>query len=272
MTEYSKPQTATSAADVLTALAAASSSVDVNGQKIIDLGTPTADTDAATKAYVDAVAVGLIDPKASVRAATTANITLSGAQTIDGVSVIAGDRVLVKNQSTGANNGIYVCAAGAWSRSTDADISAEVTSGLYVFVEEGSSAADTGWILSTNNPIVLGTTVLTFVKFTSLGGDFVGPASSTDNAIVRFDGTGGKTGQGSLVTLSDADLFAVPNTSGSGFDLYSTADQSTNYVRMAMRQSGGNFTFQEEKGGSGSAGNVTMGAGTTGGNATCREH
>lgn len=171
------------------------------------------------QAYVDAVAVGLIDPKASCRAATTANITLSGAQTIDGVSVIAGDRVLVKDQSSGGANGIYVCAAGAWSRSTDADVSAEVSAGLYVFIEEGSTNADSGWILSTNNPITLGTTALTFVKFTSLGGDVVGPASSIANEVLRASGTGGKTLKASGLVIGDAASSQIPlqvNTATTG--------------------------------------------------------
>ena len=149
-------------------LTAPTASVTLNSQKITNLATPTADTDAATKAYVDASRSGL-DVKASVRAATTANITLSGTQTIDGVAVIAGDRVLVKDQSTASGNGIYVAAAGAWSRSTDADTDAEVHAGMFTFVEEGTVNADSGWVLSTNNPIVVGSTSLTFAQFSGAG-------------------------------------------------------------------------------------------------------
>lgn len=151
--------------------------------KITGLGDPTAAQDAATKAYVDAVAQGL-DAKASVRAATTANITLSGAQTIDGVSVIAGDRVLVKDQSTGANNGIYVAAAGAWARADDANISAEVTAGLYVFVSEGTTNGNNGYVLTTDDPITLGTTALTFTQFSGAGQITAGNAlSKTGNQL-----------------------------------------------------------------------------------------
>lgn len=101
--------------------------------------------------------------KNSVRAATTANITLSGAQTIDGVSIIAGDRVLVKNQSTSANNGIYLCAAGAWTRTTDADTGAEMLQAT-TSIEEGSTLADQIWICTTNGPITIGVTSLAFAK------------------------------------------------------------------------------------------------------------
>ena len=86
------------------------------------------------------------DPHASVRAATTANITLSGTQTIDGVSVAVDDRVLVKNQDTASENGIYDCAAGAWSRSSDSDVSEEVTSGFSTYIEEGTANAKTHWM------------------------------------------------------------------------------------------------------------------------------
>lgn len=149
-------------------LTAPTASVSLNSQKITNLATPTADTDAATKAYVDASRSGL-DVKASCRAATSTNITLSGTQTIDGVVLVAGDRVLVKDQTTASANGIYVVAAGAWSRSTDADTDAEVHAGMFTFIEEGTLYADSGWVLSTNNPIVVGSTSLTFAQFSGAG-------------------------------------------------------------------------------------------------------
>jgi hypothetical protein len=149
-------------------MAVPTGSVSLNSQKITSLATPTDDADAATKAYVDAARSGL-DVKQSVRVATTANITLSGTQTIDGVSAIAGDRVLVKDQSTASQNGIYVVAASSWSRSTDADISAEVTAGMFTFVSEGTTNADSGWVLTTNDAITLGTTSLAFAQFSGAG-------------------------------------------------------------------------------------------------------
>lgn len=107
------------------------------------------------------------DLKQSVRATTTANISLSGAQTIDGVSVTTGDRVLVKNQTAPAENGIYVVSASAWTRAIDADESEDVTAGMEVFVSEGTLYADTIWKLTTNDTITLGTTALTFVDITN---------------------------------------------------------------------------------------------------------
>jgi hypothetical protein len=143
------------------------------GFKITGHGAPSASTDVATKGYVDAAAVGL-DWKPSVRAATAVAGTLASSfengDTVDGVVLATGDRILIKNQAAGAENGIYVVAAsGAPARSSDADASAEVTAGLAVFVEEGTANADTGWLLTTNGAIVLGTTALTFTQFTSLG-------------------------------------------------------------------------------------------------------
>jgi hypothetical protein len=171
-------------------MAAPTSAVSMNSQKLTNVATPTDANDAANKAYVDAARSGL-DVKASVRAATTANITLSGEQTIDGVSVAAGDRVLVKNQSTGSENGIYVCAAGAWARATDADVDAEVTPGLFTFVEEGTVAADSGWVLTTNGAITVGTTSLAFAQFSGTGqvtaGDGLTKSGSTLNVVGTAD-------------------------------------------------------------------------------------
>lgn len=135
---------------------------------------PLADWDATTKAYVDAVALGL-SPKDAVRATTTgANITLSGIQTIDGVALVAGDRILVRHQTIASQNGIYVVANGAWARAADADnISteglSEVKSGMFCMVSEGAQFISCGFMLQTFNPIVLNTTNLVFIQFSSAG-------------------------------------------------------------------------------------------------------
>ena len=181
------------------------SSVAFNDQKITGLGTPTLDADAATKLYVDNVSAGL-DYKDSVRAATTdSNITLSGTQTIDGVSVIADDRVLVKNQTAGEDNGIYVVSATAWSRSADADTSEDVTSGMYMFVEEGTDNGTTSWILSTPDPIVLGTTSLTFVKYSGAGQIIAGDAlTKTGETLDVNPYVGSTVNRGQTVIESDS--------------------------------------------------------------------
>jgi phage-related tail fiber protein len=117
-----------------------------------------------------------LDSKQSVRVATTATTALAGLLTIDGVVLVAGDRVLIKDQATGSQNGIYVASAGAWVRATDVDISAEVTSGLIVSVESGTTLADTRWQLVTDGTIVLGTTSLSFQNVTAGFAPLASPA------------------------------------------------------------------------------------------------
>jgi hypothetical protein len=171
-------------AEVNAALATANASISVNSQKITNLLDPTSPQDAATKAYCDAIAAGLT-PKLSMRAATTGalptntrtgNVLTASANGVlpaqDGVALVVADRLLVKDEGTGANNGLFtvtsVGAVGApWTltRSTDADTSAEVMSGMFCFVREGTLNGGGGWTLVTPNPIVLNTTALTFTEF-----------------------------------------------------------------------------------------------------------
>lgn len=145
-------------------MAAPTASVSMNSQKLTGLADGTSSSDAATWGQVQGLLNGL-DWKASVRAASTANVaSLSGLLTIDGITLQVGDRVLLKNQTTASQNGIYVAASGSWLRATDADADAEVTSGLAVMVTEGTANADTQWTLTTNDTISVGTTALTFTQ------------------------------------------------------------------------------------------------------------
>jgi hypothetical protein len=217
-------------------MAAPTADVSLNSHKITNLTDPTSAQDAATKAYADSLASGL-SFKSPVRAVSTSNITLSGAQTIDGVSIIAGDRVLVAGQTTGANNGIYVAAAGAWARSTDADTSAEVKAGTALFVDEGTTYGDTQWVLTTNDAITLGTTSLTFTQF---GGGTTYTADETSLHLtgtqfsikstyvlpVAQGGTNATTAAAARTSLSAATVFAA--TIGDGSATSFNVDHSFN--------------------------------------------
>jgi hypothetical protein len=142
--------------------------VSWGSRKITTLLDPTSPQDAATKNYVDNLVQGLA-PKDSVRLASTANIaTLSGALTIDGVLSVVGDRVLVKDQTAQAANGIYVVAAGAWARSADANTWTELVS-AFTFVSEGTVNANNGYTCTVNAGGTLGTTAVTWVQFSGAG-------------------------------------------------------------------------------------------------------
>jgi len=181
----------------------------------VDPTYPSQGAHAAPKSYVDSVAQGL-DVKASVKCATTANITLSGAQTIDGVSVVADDRVLVKNQSTASQNGIYVAAGGAWSRAADQDAWTEVP-GAFVFVEEGTTLADTGWVCTADQGGTIGTTAMTWSQFAGVGqytADGQGLELSGTQFALELDGTTLSKSASGLKVNPSGDITAASLSSG----------------------------------------------------------
>jgi hypothetical protein len=193
--------------------------------------TPSGSTDIANKLYVDTVAQGL-DAKASCIAATTANITLSGTQTVDGVVLIATDRVLVKNQTASAENGLYLCAAGAWTRTTDADTWDELRS-AFVFIEKGTTYADTGWVCTIDSGGTLGTTAVTWAQFSGAGSYTAGTGltltgtafsltapvtvalggtNATSAGITSFNNITGYTASGATGTTSTNLVFSASPT------------------------------------------------------------
>ncbi len=258
---------------------AATGNFDLNSNKITNLANGVDSGDAVNKGQLDA-AVSLattgLSFKAPVRAATTANITLSNTQTIDGVSLIAGDRVLVKDQTTGSQNGIYVVVdGGSWTRALDANASGEVPSGTFVLVTEGTTNADSGFVLSTDDPIDLGTTSLSFVKFTTLT-DLVAGAGLTktgatidvvsanggivvnaNNIALTVDGTADSLDiSASGIKLKDGsagDMY-VGNASGVFKRVQMSGDATMDEDGVVTVTSGGleaaNFVFNEEPTGS----------------------
>ena len=172
------------------------------GFKLTGVTDPTLAQDAATKAYVDSIAAGL-NWKMAVRAATTTTGTLATAyangSVIDGVTLATGDRILVKDQSTGAENGIYVVqSAGSPVRSTDANSSTNLVDNTAVFIEEGTTNADTGWTLTNNGAITPGTTALVFTKFTGAGGG----GTVTAVSVASSNGFAGTSSGGATPALT----------------------------------------------------------------------
>lgn len=222
-------------------LASPTVALSINNQRLTNVADPTSPQDAATKNYVDAQSAGL-DPKASVRAASTVNVAGTYAATggtsgrgqftampqiIDGVNLAAGNRVLLKNQTVGAQNGIWVVstlgtgANGVWDRATDFDQDTEVTPGAYAFIEEGTTNATSGWVLATSGSIT------------------IGGASGTALSFAQF--TGGTTyvaGSGLQLTGS---TFAVLGTANR-VTVGSTVDIASNYVGQASITTLGTIT------------------------------
>jgi hypothetical protein len=223
----------------LSDLSSPTASYSFGSQLLTNLADPVSAQDAATKAYVDNTAQGL-DTKASVLTATTANITLSGEQTVNGVALVAGNRVLVKDQTLAQNNGIYIVSASAWSRSPDANTWDELVS-AYVFVEQGTTLADTGWVCTIDSGGTLGTTPITWTQFSGAGSytagtglTLTGTVFSITNTTVTASSYGSASSVGTFtvnaqgqLTAAGSTAIAIANTQVSGLGTMSTQDANS---------------------------------------------
>jgi hypothetical protein len=181
-------------------LAVPTADFSMNTHKITSLAPPTVSTDAVTKAYVDGLVQGL-SARAAVRAASTVNVTLpAGTATVDGVTVALFDRILLKNQTAPAENGIYDVGGGAWTRSGDSDAWTKLVS-EYVLVQQGTLYKDTGWLCTNDAGGTLGTTAVTFVQFSGAGGLTAGAAIVISGNTIDV-----RTGDGINLTGTDGDI------------------------------------------------------------------
>ena len=209
--------------------------------------SPTSNTDIANKLYVDTVAQGL-NPKNACQVATTVNITLSGLQSIDSYTTLAGDRVLVKNQSTQANNGIYVASSSAWTRATDMDTWSEVPGAYTVILNGGQSS--TGWVCTATATGTINVTAMPWSQFSLNATYYAGTGLSLSSNTFSITNTGVTAAsygsasqsltaivnaQGQLTSLA-AQSIAISNAQVSGLGTMST--QNANSVSIT----GGSIT------------------------------
>jgi hypothetical protein len=210
--------------------------------------SPTSNSDIANKFYVDSIAQGL-SPKQAVKCGTTANITLSGLQTIDTYTTLSGDRVLVKNQTSSAQNGIYIASATAWTRSVDMDVWSEVP-GAYTVVINGSTNANTSWVTTAADTGTIDVTAMPWVQFSGSGSYFAGTGLTLASNTFSITNTGvtattygsassvpvlAVNAQGQITSASSSTI-AITNTQVSGLGTMST--QNANNVSI----SGGSIT------------------------------
>jgi hypothetical protein len=227
----------------LNAVGAPTAAVSMATYKITSLGTPTDATDAATKAYVDSVTEGLHIHEAAV-AATTANVNLANAlengDTLDGITLATGDRILVKNQTTTSENGIYVVqASGQPTRATDFDTATEVDSGDFIFVYSGTINGSTGWV-QTNKPATIGTDPILFTQFSGAGTYLAGNG-------LTLTGNSFSINTGVTVDLSTAQTLTNKSISGSANTLSnipnSSLDNSAITINGTSTSLGGSRTL-----------------------------
>jgi hypothetical protein len=217
----------------LDAINAAVANVNMGGQKLVSLGTPTNPADGTTKAYVDGLVQG-VEVRDSVRAASTGNVSLAApGANLDGIALAVGNRILLKDQTAPAENGIYIWngAAAAATRAPDTDAWTELVS-AFTFVEQGTANADSGWLCTVDQGGTIGTTAVTWVQFSGAGqltagagltktgntvdvGAGAGITVNADNIQIANDGVTNAMMADSSVNLAGADVFnTLPLTKG----------------------------------------------------------
>lgn len=225
-------------------MAAPTASVSLGSQKITNLLDPTSAQDAATKNYVDAMAQG-IDFKASVRVIATTQASLTSAyangQSVDGVTLVTGDRILLGGQTTASDNGIYtVNASGAPTRATDADASGEISKGALVYVEAGTAHAGQLWVCSATGatPWVPGTSTSTWTQFAGAADiTATSPIIKTGNAIGINLGNGLTSSGGNAIvdTTVVVRKFAATIGDGTSTSIAVTHSLGTQDVTVSVR-------------------------------------
>jgi hypothetical protein len=203
------------------------SGVSITGGSVTGLGSPSADSDAATKIYVDNLVAGL-KTRIICRVATTANIDLTAdlqnGDTLDGITLVTGNKVLVKNQTTVADNGIYtVVASGTASRNTDYDSIAELA-GQIVVVQEGSTHGDDLFLFTTDTSATLGVSDITFTQVFPSSGGTVTQVAVADAGSSEFTVTGSPITSSGTISLA---VNSIANTKITGLGTASTLDVGT---------------------------------------------
>lgn len=246
--------------------AAPTADLSAGGFKITNLATPTLSTDAVTKAYADGLFQGVRDYKESVRLASTANVSAtytatggasgrgqitSAPNTLNGTTLVANDRILLKDQTTGAQNGIYVVttvgtgANGVWDRATDFDADAEVTSGLQVAVTNFTTTDNRGtYVLTTSDPITIGGasgTALAFTQIAAVGGYVAGSGMSATGFTFNIGAAN------TSITVGTDDI-AVNLATNGGLEIVSgvkiKADTTTaNTIGLTLTANGAGIIF-----------------------------